>query len=51
MRKRREFYQSSILMRLFCFVMNIIDFRYWKCGCHYMLPFGRCIMAGCKKHD
>ena len=41
-----------------CWIMNIIDFRYWLCKkdecemkCHYEAPYGLVIMADCKKHD
>lgn len=34
-----------------CNLMNWLDFRYWFCDCHYMAPFGKVIMGGCKRHD
>jgi len=34
-----------------CFVMNKIDFRTWRCECHYQAPYGKVIMGGCPKHD
>lgn len=37
--------------KLECFVLNIIDFRFWFCECHYYSPYGLCISGGCKKHD
>lgn len=35
----------------FCKLMNLIDFRYWFCECHYQAPYGRVISGDCKKHD
>jgi len=37
--------------KIYCFIMNIIDFRYWRCECVYMSPYGKSISAHCKKHD
>ena len=34
-----------------CWLMNLLDFRYWRCECQYQAPYGRVIMAGCPKHD
>lgn len=34
-----------------CFVLNIIDFRYWRCPCAYVPPYGKVISADCAKHD
>jgi len=34
-----------------CNLMNIINFRFWGCECHYRAPYGKVIMAGCEKHD
>lgn len=34
-----------------CWVMNLIDVRYWFCECEYVEPYGRVIFAGCEKHD
>lgn len=34
-----------------CTILNLIDFRYWFCECHYQLPYGLVIMGGCPKHD
>jgi len=34
-----------------CFLMALIDFRYWNCECHYWPPYGRVISADCEKHD
>lgn len=34
-----------------CKIMNLIDFRFWNCQCHYMAPYGLAIMGDCKKHD
>lgn len=37
---------------LYCFVMNLIDVRYWFCNCRYTAPYGLVISADtCKKHD
>jgi len=36
---------------LFCFIMNILDFRYWICGCGYYQKYGKIISAHCKKHN
>lgn len=38
-------------MKAFYWLMNIIDFRFWKCECHYQRPYGKVIAGGCKKHD
>jgi hypothetical protein len=37
--------------KLYCFVMNIINFSYWLCYCEYVSPYGKTIHCGCKKHD
>lgn len=37
--------------RWFCALMNVIDFRYWGCECHWWAPYGRVIHMGCKRHD
>jgi hypothetical protein len=37
--------------KLYCYIMNIIKFRYWFCGCHYRSPYGLVIMDGCPDHD
>lgn len=34
-----------------CWIMNLIDYRYWFCECHYQSPYGPVVMAGCPKHD
>jgi len=34
-----------------CWLMQKLDFRYWKCECHYQEPFGKVVMGGCPKHD
>jgi hypothetical protein len=34
-----------------CWLMNLVDFRYWGCECDYRAPYGRVIEAGCAKHD
>ena len=34
-----------------CWILNIIDFRYWFCECNYKAPYGKVISADCKKHD
>jgi hypothetical protein len=34
-----------------CVILNIIDFRFWFCDCHYTSPYGRVVMADCNKHD
>jgi len=44
-----ENYRWRVHLR--CFVMNIIDFRYWRCPCAYIPPYGRVISADCAKHD
>jgi len=33
-----------------CWMMNLIDFRYWLCDCHYEAPYGKVISAWCTKH-
>lgn len=30
-----------------CTIMNIIDFRYWFCECHYQASYGKVISADC----
>lgn len=37
--------------RVYCFIMNILDIRYWFCNCEYTPPYGRVIEGGCKYHD
>jgi len=37
--------------KFYCSIMNLIDFRYWRCECHYKYPYGRVISADCEKHD
>lgn len=34
-----------------CRLMNWLDFRFWRCECHYQAPYGRVVMAGCPAHD
>lgn len=34
-----------------CKLMNLINFRYWRCECHYQAPYGKVIMEKCPKHD
>ena len=34
-----------------CWLIGKLDFRYWRCECHYQPPFGKVIMGGCPKHD
>ena len=34
-----------------CWLMNLLDFRYWGCECEYVAPYGKVMMAGCPKHD
>jgi hypothetical protein len=34
-----------------CWLMELLDFRYWFCDCHYQAPYGKVIMGGCPKHD
>lgn len=34
-----------------CTILNLIDFRYWFCECHYHPTYGLVIMGGCPKHD
>lgn len=34
-----------------CWLLNLLDFRYWRCECGYEAPYGSYIMAGCPKHD
>ena len=45
-------YKKENKSKFYCFIMNIIDFRYWQCNmCHYKSPHGKIISADCKKHD
>lgn len=39
------------LVRAFCSVMNVVDFRYWECECRYYAPYGKVISADCEKHE
>ncbi len=34
-----------------CWIMTIIDFRYWFCLCHYHSPYGKVVSADCEIHD
>lgn len=34
-----------------CWFMNLLDFRFWFCECHYRPPYGLVLSADCKKHD
>ncbi|GEM_PF-6291868 len=44
-------YTSRQHSALYCWLMNLIDFRYWRCECHYRSPYGLSIMGGCEWHD
>lgn len=35
---------------LWCWIMSIIDIRYWLCDCHYEAPYGKVISAWCTRH-
>ena len=37
--------------KIFCFIMNIIDVRYWFCPCKYVAPYGLAISLDCPPHD
>ena len=47
--------RPDLLMRQWkpweCWVMSLLDFRLWKCECHYQAPYGKVVMGGCPKHD
>jgi hypothetical protein len=56
--KFRELYRQSKFPKLCrqwkpweCYVMNLLDFRYWLCDCHYEPPYGKVISAWCRKHS
>ena len=34
-----------------CAVMNALDWRYWRCDCEYVAPYGLVISADCGRHD
>ena len=38
------------ILRIYYRLMNIIDFRYWFCDCHYELGWGLMIDMSCKYH-
>jgi len=44
-------YKPKNRSKLYCFIMNIIDFRYWFCDCKYLSHCGIVISSDCKKHD
>jgi len=44
-------YSAWQYTRLYCWIMNIIDFRFWRCECEYVAPYGKVIAGHCKKHD
>jgi len=44
-------YSQPQYTNLECWLINLIDFRYWFCDCHWEAPYGRVISADCKKHD
>ena len=33
-----------------CRLMNLLDFRYWRCECEYVAPYGKVISADCERH-
>ena len=37
--------------KVYCTIMNIVDFRYWFCDCEYVTPYGLTINTQCKNHD
>jgi hypothetical protein len=49
--KGRNAFAHPQRSKIYCLFMNLIDFRYWNCDCHYQPPYGLVIMADCKKHD
>ncbi len=51
LRYYREGYSGKHYTRLYCTLMNMLDWRYWQCECEYCAPYGRVISADCKKHD
>ena len=34
-----------------CRLMNLLDFRYWRCECKYVASYGKVIFGDCEKHD
>ncbi len=34
-----------------CRLMNLLDFRYWRCECKYVAPYGKVISGDCERHD
>ena len=48
---KREILRLNSRSRIYCFIMNVIDFRFWQCDCSYYPPYGLCKSIGCKKHD
>ena len=34
-----------------CCLLNLLDFRYWRCECEYVAPYGKVIFGDCEKHD
>ncbi len=47
----RSGYTGKHYTKLYCFLMNLLDFRYWFCECECFAPYGRVISGDCKKHD
>jgi len=47
----KKIQKKNFKSELYCFIMNIIDYRYWRCDCCYESPYGLVISADCKKHD
>ena len=47
----RDGYIGKHYTRLYCTIMNVIDFRLWFCECKYYEPYGRVTSADCRRHD
>ena len=48
---RRAWYPMRQWTPRECRLMNLLDFRYWRCECEYVAPYGKVIFGGCEKHD
>jgi len=46
-----SFEKNNQYSKLYCLIMNIIDFRFWFCDCNYTSPYGLVVAAECKKHN
>ncbi len=48
---KRPWFSSRQWLSWECRLLNLLDFRYWRCECEYVAPYGKVISGDCEKHE